>query len=70
MTIARLVADAAHQRLDDRGVIGAIDAGASEADRRGQHGAVADGALHHLVQDLLHLELADRLEVGPGASGL
>ena len=30
--------------------------------------AVADGLLHHLMEDLLDLELADRLQVGAAAA--
>ena len=36
----------------------------------GHDRALAERFLHHLVEDLLDLELADRLEIGAAAPGL
>jgi hypothetical protein len=66
---ARLVADPLHDAAHDVGVVGAIDAGDPEADGGGYDVAVAEGVFHHLVQDLLDLQLPHRLEVGAGRTG-
>jgi hypothetical protein len=44
-----------------------IDAGDAKADSGGDDHAIADRLLHHLVQDLLDFELADRLQVRAAA---
>ena len=49
-------------------IVRPIDAGDAEADRRGPDVAVADRFLHHVVEDLLDLELADRLQVRAAAA--
>ena len=49
-------------------IVRPIDAGDAEADRDRAHVERADGLLHHVVEDLLDFELADRLEVRAAAA--
>ena len=66
---ARLVSDAAHDAENDRRVLRTVDAGDAEADGRRDDALIRHGFFHHRVQNLLELELADRLEIGPRAPG-
>src|SRR4029079_10079423 len=55
----------------DPRIVLAIDAGDSQADGGGdESGAIAEGLFHHVVEDLLHFELAGGLEVGTAAPRL
>ena len=47
-----------------------IDAGNPQADRRRHDRPLAERVLHHLIQDLLDLELAHRLQIGAAAARL
>jgi hypothetical protein len=67
---AGVVADAAHDGSDDRRIALAIHAGDAEADRLRPDPAIADGIRHHGVQDLLHFQLADGLQIGARRPGL
>ena len=63
-------ADAPHDPRDDDRVFRTIDAGDAEADRRRHDAALADRLLHDVVQDLLDLQLAGRLQVGAARRAL
>ncbi len=45
-------------------IVGPVDAGDAEADRRRHDAAFADCLVHHVVQHLLDGELSDRLQIG------
>ena len=66
---AGLVSDAAHDAADNGRVFRAVDPGDAEADGGGGPGLLRHRLFHHGVKDFLELQLADRLEVGAGASG-
>ena len=67
---ARLVADALHDPLDDRGIVRTVDPGDAQADGGRANVEAADRLLHHVVEHLLDFELADRLQVGAAAARL
>ena len=64
----RLVADASHDAANDGRVVGAVGSGHAQADRRWHDGLARERPFHHLVQHLLDLELALRLQVRAGAT--
>src|SRR5262249_11545001 len=65
---SRLVADPPHDAPDNAGVVRTIDARDAETDGAGNRGAIRERLFHHLVQDLLDLQLADGLEVRAAAA--
>ena len=65
---ARLVADAAHHRSHRPHLVVAVHAGDAQAHRGRRDGAVADRRLHHLMEHLLDVELAGRVEVRAAAA--
>jgi len=65
---ARLEADALHDAAHDGMIVRPVDTGNSEADGGRDQISIAERLLHHLVQDLLHLQLSNRLQVGTGAT--
>ena len=60
----RLVADAPHDPAHHARIVRPIDPGDAETDRGRTNVEVADGLFHDVMEDLLDLELADRLEIG------
>ncbi len=65
--VLRVRADAAHDPGHDNRVFRPIDAGNPEADGCRHDAAVADRLGHHVVQDLLDVQLTGGLKIG--ASG-
>ena len=67
-SVARLVADPAHDAADGVGIRRPIDAGDTEADRGGRDIMVRHRGFHDAVQHFLDLELPDRLQVRSAAA--
>ena len=65
---AGLGADASHDAAHDLGVPGPVGAGDAEADRVGHDVRSSKGVFHDVMEDLLHFELARRLQVGAAAA--
>src|SRR5262249_58315852 len=65
---SRFVADPPHDAPDNAGVVRTIDARDAETDGAGNRVAIRERLFHHLVQDLLDLQLADGLEVRAAAA--
>ena len=61
---ARTRADAAHDPGDDDGVFRTIDAGNAETDDGWHDAGRAERLCHHVVENLLDVQLARRLQVG------
>ena len=57
-------------REHDSRIVGPVDPGDAEADAGRPDVEIADRLLHDVVEDLLDLELARRLQVGAAAAGL
>ena len=62
------MSDPAHDPAHRRRVVGTIHAGDAQTNRRRDDPAIAEGLLHHAIEDLLDFELAQRLEVGAAAT--
>ena len=60
----RLQADPLHDAAHDHLIVRPVDAGNAEADRGRDHVALADGLLHHVVEDFFDLQFADGLQIG------
>ena len=65
---AHLESDPFHDPANGFCVLRPIDARDAQADGLGPDLAIADCRLHDVVENLLHLELADRLQVGAAAA--